>query len=239
MTDCPTTSSRSRKKRLLMVILALVILAPVKVLADIVEYALILALIAILVIVALKVLPQPGARPVLRELQTTILAAKNANASGNARQELSQLSKSIGLAEALMGMAASCDQCGEFRTDLQAVIGLASKLRARLITGGTCNPNGVISSSEQCDPLADPTGCPATSIPTFCDDQCICEAIATSTTTTTAATTSTTTIACAMGQMLCGAVCVDTSSDPNNCGGCGIVCPTIMPSCVGGVCTIL
>ena len=238
MTDRPTNSSRSQTKRILKALVVLVVLAPVKVLAGLVEYALILALIAILVIVALKVLPQ-GAQPVLKEMHDSIVAAQNANSAGNTRQELSNLSKSIGLAEALMGMTASCDACGEVRTDLQAVIGLASKLRARLLSGGTCNPNGVVSSSEQCDPFADPTGCPVTSIPTFCDDQCICEAIAVSTTTTTAATTSTTTLACAMGTTLCGATCVDTSSDPLNCGGCGIVCPAATPTCVGSVCTIL
>src|SRR5262249_19665421 len=32
---------------------------------------------------------------------------------------------------------------------------------------------------------------------------------------------------------LCGSTCIDTSSDPNHCGGCGAVC---QGDCVGGQC---
>ncbi len=184
----PTTSRPSRRKRMLIGALVLVLLAPFKALAGLTEYALILALIAILVVVAPLQLPL-GSEPVLNELQSSFQAAQNANSTANTRRELSSLGKGIGLAEALMGMSASCDGCSELRTDVQAIIGLASKLRARLLTGGTCNPNGVIGPGESCDPLADPTGCPVSSIPTFCDDQCFCEAIVTSTTTTSTSTT--------------------------------------------------
>jgi hypothetical protein len=31
---------------------------------------------------------------------------------------------------------------------------------------------------------------------------------------------------CAMGRMSCGGTCVDTNSDPSNCGHCGSVCPS-------------
>jgi hypothetical protein len=34
---------------------------------------------------------------------------------------------------------------------------------------------------------------------------------------------------------LCGGVCVDTMNDPNNCGGCGMVCPD-GSLCIGGMC---
>ena len=120
-----------------------------------------------------------------------------------------------------MGMTVSCQNCDELRTDLQAIIGLASKLRYRLLKGGACNTDGVVSASEQCDALADPTGCPVTSIPMFCDDQCLCEAII-----------------CSTGQTNCSGVCVDLTTDPDNCGSCGTVCPSTAPACVGSMCTI-
>jgi hypothetical protein len=41
---------------------------------------------------------------------------------------------------------------------------------------------------------------------------------------------------CGAGQTGCGATCVDTTSDPNNCGGCGAVCQA-GSSCVQGACT--
>ena len=35
---------------------------------------------------------------------------------------------------------------------------------------------------------------------------------------------------------MCGADCVDTSSDPNNCGGCGVLCD-VSATCVAGQCS--
>jgi len=42
---------------------------------------------------------------------------------------------------------------------------------------------------------------------------------------------------CATGRSECGGVCVDTDTDPLNCGGCGITCdgPCVAGSCPGGV----
>src|SRR6266700_2740471 len=40
---------------------------------------------------------------------------------------------------------------------------------------------------------------------------------------------------CPAGQMACGTVCVDTSSDSQNCGGCGIPCAG-SKTCQGGQC---
>ncbi len=43
------------------------------------------------------------------------------------------------------------------------------------------------------------------------------------------------------GQMRCGTSCVDTTSDPLNCGACGMVCPTGLrgtPACVMGRCAL-
>lgn len=57
-------------------------------------------------------------------------------------------------------------------------------------------------------------------------------------TTTTTSTSTTTTSTCPSGETHCPSGCVDTSTDVNNCGSCGIVCPPNDPSCIGGVCTI-
>ena len=45
---------------------------------------------------------------------------------------------------------------------------------------------------------------------------------------------------CAAGQTRCGTVCVDTSGDPGNCGGCGMVCSGANATmiCSSGVCAI-
>ena len=40
---------------------------------------------------------------------------------------------------------------------------------------------------------------------------------------------------CATGKTSCGGTCVDTQSDPNNCGACGTVCPANQ-SCIAGAC---
>jgi hypothetical protein len=42
--------------------------------------------------------------------------------------------------------------------------------------------------------------------------------------------------ACAIGQLSCAGVCTTTSTDSNNCGGCGTVCAATQ-SCVAGVCS--
>src|SRR5258708_37195888 len=41
---------------------------------------------------------------------------------------------------------------------------------------------------------------------------------------------------CPGNEKNCGGVCVDETSDPNNCGGCGIVCPP-GSACVNSMCT--
>jgi len=42
--------------------------------------------------------------------------------------------------------------------------------------------------------------------------------------------------ACSSGLAYCNGACVDTSSDANNCGLCGNVCPADHPLCSGGIC---
>jgi hypothetical protein len=40
---------------------------------------------------------------------------------------------------------------------------------------------------------------------------------------------------CSAGQSCCDDTCLDTTTDPSNCGGCGNVCPAGQ-ECVGGAC---
>jgi len=42
---------------------------------------------------------------------------------------------------------------------------------------------------------------------------------------------------CAVGKMNCNGTCADVLSDPQNCGGCGKVCPMNTPTCSNGACT--
>ncbi len=59
----------------------------------------------------------------------------------------------------------------------------------------------------------------------------------TSTTPTTSHSTTSTTL-CPPGETLCSGTCVNLTSDDNNCGSCGHVCPFNTPVCIGSVCTI-
>jgi hypothetical protein len=45
------------------------------------------------------------------------------------------------------------------------------------------------------------------------------------------------TCACPSGQTNCSGTCVNTQNDPNNCGGCGNVCPAAGLACINGGCT--
>ena len=154
----------------------LLLLVIPKAIAGLIEYALINALIAILVIVALDVLP-PGAQTVITQLNVSVEGAKAANATGDRVTEASRLSKAIGAAQALIGMTTSCGNCAEVRETLQEIIGQATLLRAATGAGpASCRANGIIQPFEQCDPLAIPTGCPAnTTAVIYCSDECRCE----------------------------------------------------------------
>ncbi len=204
-------------KRILAGTVFIFLLVPIKAIAGLIEYALVLGLI---VIALWEVLPQPGHGVVLQHLKTTIETAQNAHASGNTREELGSLNQALGAEKALMGMTAGCDGCGDLQTTLQEIIGLTAQLRSAVLASRTCHPNGVVAAKEQCDPLANPTGCPTASGPMFCDDECLCEAITT----------------CSTGQTDCSGTCVDLTTDDNNCGSCGNVCPSSDPACIAGVC---
>jgi hypothetical protein len=43
-------------------------------------------------------------------------------------------------------------------------------------------------------------------------------------------------VSCDGGQTSCGGKCVDTQIDPQNCGGCGVICNT---TCISGVCPLI
>ncbi len=154
---------------------------PQKAAATAVEYAVMLALIIVVCItdVSASELPQNGAalNAITGQFQVAANAAALANSAGDRAKEISRLSKTIGMAEALMGMTSSCNTCDELRTHLQQVIGLAALLKSQALGVGACSPNGVIQGNEQCDPLAVPTGCPVLTVPSFCNDECQCETI--------------------------------------------------------------
>jgi hypothetical protein len=138
-------------------------------------------LILIVVIISMPVtlqadLPE-GWQVVINHLDTAVEGARAANMVGNRVAELSRLSKAIGAAEALMGMTSDCDECGDLRDVLQQIIGHAALLKTSAVgASATCQPNGIIGPTEQCDPLAIQTGCPVNTIePTYCSDECRCE----------------------------------------------------------------
>lgn len=155
-------------------VLLLISSLPQKALATAVEYAVMLALIIVVTITAITQQGN-GSNVVLRHLQSAVESAQFANGNGDQRMEFTNLSRAIGAAKALMGMTSSCDDCGDARAALQGIIGLAAERRASVFGASAgCNPNGVIDPGEQCDPLANPTGCPITTFPLFCNDLCQC-----------------------------------------------------------------
>lgn len=144
--------------------------------ATAVEYAVMLALI---IVVCVTAITEKSSQNEWTVVGSHLIAAggdaEEANSVGDRTKEISRLSKAIGAAKALMGITSSCD---EVRTDLQEIIGLAGLLKSRALGGvSACTPDGVIEPGEQCDPLAVPTGCPATTFESFCSDQCLCEPI--------------------------------------------------------------
>jgi len=144
--------------------------------ATLAEYGLLLALIAVVCIGAIFETPQGNT--VLTQLQAAVTGAAQANSQGDRPHELSRLSKAIGAAEALVGITSACDTCDGLRSGLQQIIGTLSTFKADTIGAtGTCHPNGVVQPHEQCDPLAVPTGCPISTVLTFCSDECLCQVI--------------------------------------------------------------
>jgi len=145
--------------------------------ASMVEYALLLVAVLLLAASAQDADLPPGSQVVINQLDLSVEGARAANLVGNRAAELSRLSKAIGAAEALMGMTSACGECGDLRDDLQQIIGQAALLKTQAVgASGTCNPTGILQPTEQCDPLAIPSGCPvnATAV-TYCSDECTCQ----------------------------------------------------------------
>lgn len=141
------------------------------------EYALLLALIAISLSIAAVVPVDPhghGLHAAVTHLQANAEAAALAHLEGNRHRESAGLSKTIGAAKNLMKQTSSCRAYDELTTDLQKIVDAAGTLKARAAHPTTCKPDGVIGEHEQCDPLANPTGCPILTLPSSCDDECVC-----------------------------------------------------------------
>jgi len=152
---------------------------PQKAAATAVEYAVMLALIIVVSITAIDELSQnPAAlNALITQFQAAAAGAALANTDGNRPKEIGGLGKTIGLAEALMGLTSPCNTCDTLRTQLQQIIGIAAFLKGQALgVASTCNPDGVIEDGEQCDPLIQPNGgCPILTVPSFCNARCQCE----------------------------------------------------------------
>src|SRR5689334_19025402 len=137
--------------------------------ADLIEYALIVQLIALAASVVQHADVPPASPVLVNQLATAVEGARAANMVGNQVAEHSRLSKAIGAAEALIGVTSSCDQCGDLKGVLQQIIGQAALLKTKAVgASGTCQPNGIIGPNEQCDPLAIVSGCPVgTRVPMY------------------------------------------------------------------------
>jgi hypothetical protein len=169
-------TSKSVRKLIGLVCITLLIV-PMKAIAGLTEYSVVLALIAIIAISLPQLNLSPAADVVVDQLSTAVEGARAANIVGNSTAELTRLSKAIGAAQALMGMTSACSDCSEVRDALQQIIGQAALLRTRIAgASGSCNPNGIVQTHEECDPLAIPSGCPASpTAVTYCSDECRCE----------------------------------------------------------------
>ena len=147
--------------------------------ATAVEYTVWLALILVACLPLANEAGLPaGSDVVINQLTVAAEGARAANIVGNSTAELTRLSKAVGAAQALLGMTSACSDCGELRSVLQQIIGMAAVLKVRIVgASGTCNPNGIVQPNEQCDPLAIPSGCPISpTAATYCSDECRCEA---------------------------------------------------------------
>src|SRR5438552_13684457 len=108
-------------RKLIGIVCITLLIVPLKAIAGLTEYTIILALTAILVLVPLNVALPPATPLVIEQLTTAVEGARAANIVANSTAELTRLSKAIGAAQALLGMTAACAECGEFRNTLQQI----------------------------------------------------------------------------------------------------------------------
>jgi hypothetical protein len=102
------------------------------------EYALILALIAIIAIAADELPPQTQqpAGVLIDELHTAIESASAAQGQGSVTGQISALNKAIGIETALEGTSSQCTDCSLFDSTLQEIIDASTAIRAKLIPAG-------------------------------------------------------------------------------------------------------
>jgi hypothetical protein len=173
-------SSAKKSSRFLVVALlsAALVLPPIpqKASATAIEYAVMLALIIVVATLPATAELPDGSRILIGQLQAAVEGARDADMVDNRVAVANRLSKAIGLAEGLMGMTSTCDDCDELRGTLQQIIGQAAALKTAAVgASGTCHPNGVLQSNEECDPLI-PNACPLSgTVATYCSDECVCE----------------------------------------------------------------
>jgi len=149
--------------------------------ATMVEYALLLVAVLLLAATSFE---QPGSRnhnaivTIQDHLATAAQDAAFFHLHGDRSKEIVALTKALGAANGLVGLTSTCRDCGDAQTDLQQIIQLADRLKARAVLNA-CNPNGIVDGQEACDPSANPTGCPILTLPSFCNDDCECVGVPT------------------------------------------------------------
>ena len=144
--------------------------------ASMAEYGLLLALIAVVCISAISVPPAPdghGLHAAATHLQAYAEGAALAHLNGKHGKESAGLGKVLASAKAMLATTTTCSAYDALTPKLQQIMQVATQLKARA-AHPTCKPDGVVSAKEQCDPLANPTGCPILILPSFCNDDCIC-----------------------------------------------------------------
>ena len=141
---------------------------------DTIEYGLLIAII--LIVVSSVAVDTAGWNNARANLQTSVDKAALANEEGNRPKEIGALGKANGAESAMMGMTANCvtADCDTVRANLQDAIALTGMLRGRALGNvDDCQIDGVIGSHEECDPLAESTGCPLRA--SFCNEECECD----------------------------------------------------------------
>jgi hypothetical protein len=145
------------------------------------EYALLLALIAISLAISVTVPTTSdghGLHAAVTHLQAYAETAALAHLNGKRGKESAGLGKVISAAKSMEKVTSTCRAYDELTPRLEQIQNVATQLKAQA-THSKCKPDGVIGEHEQCDPLAQPTGCPILTLPSFCNDECACAPVPT------------------------------------------------------------